>query len=69
MNVLFICTGNTCRSPMAEGYVNGYLYWKGDDPEDEDSGSYLIRQIYEQLKADENSPYHLPWDLEFQKDW
>lgn len=22
MNILFICTGNTCRSPMAEGYLD-----------------------------------------------
>lgn len=22
MNILFICTGNTCRSPMAEGYLS-----------------------------------------------
>lgn len=22
MNILFVCTGNTCRSPMAEGFVN-----------------------------------------------
>ncbi len=25
MNILFVCTGNTCRSPMAQGYVN-YKY-------------------------------------------
>lgn len=23
MNILFVCTGNTCRSPMAEGLVKG----------------------------------------------
>ena len=22
MNILFVCTGNTCRSPMAQGYLN-----------------------------------------------
>lgn len=25
MNVLFVCTGNTCRSPMAEGYLRDFL--------------------------------------------
>lgn len=25
MNILFICTGNTCRSPMAEGFLNKLL--------------------------------------------
>ncbi len=25
MNLLFICTGNTCRSPMAEGYARTVL--------------------------------------------
>lgn len=24
MNILFVCTGNTCRSPMAELYFNEY---------------------------------------------
>ena len=25
MNILFICTGNTCRSPMAEGYLRDLI--------------------------------------------
>ena len=28
MNILFVCTGNTCRSPMAEYYLNS-LHIKG----------------------------------------
>lgn len=28
MNVLFVCTGNTCRSPMAEGFFNN-IYGSG----------------------------------------
>lgn len=24
MNILFVCTGNTCRSPMAEGYLKSF---------------------------------------------
>jgi protein arginine phosphatase len=29
MNVLFVCTGNTCRSSMAEGIAKEYLLSKG----------------------------------------
>ncbi len=25
MNILFVCTGNTCRSPMAEGYLQSLI--------------------------------------------
>lgn len=31
MNILFICTGNTCRSPMAEGILRGLAKEKGLD--------------------------------------
>ena len=25
MNIVFVCTGNTCRSPMAEGIFNSFI--------------------------------------------
>jgi len=31
--VLFVCSGNTCRSPMAEGYLNFRLKKDGSDKE------------------------------------
>lgn len=31
MNILFVCTGNTCRSPMAEGLFRKMLADKGVD--------------------------------------
>lgn len=30
MNILFICTGNTCRSPMAEGYLRDLIEKSGE---------------------------------------
>ena len=31
MQILFVCTGNTCRSPMAEGFFNNISSQKGID--------------------------------------
>lgn len=54
---------------LAEGYLNGYLYWRGDDPNDKTSATYKIRAVYNRLKKKRNSPYKLPWNLELKKSW
>ncbi len=36
--VLFICTGNTCRSPMAQGLFNQYAHKKNLDIQAESAG-------------------------------
>ncbi len=38
MNILFICTGNTCRSPMAEGILKDLAEKRGLDIEVKSAG-------------------------------
>ena len=38
MKILFVCTGNTCRSPMAEGIFNAYAQKEGWDAHADSAG-------------------------------
>ena len=51
MNILFVCTGNTCRSPMAEGIFNSLAEEKGMEVKAESFGISTISG----LPASENS--------------
>lgn len=42
MNILFICTGNTCRSPMAEGILKDLAEKRGLDIEVRSAGLVAI---------------------------
>ncbi len=42
MRILLVCTGNTCRSPMAEALLKQLAQTKGADPECDSAGIYAI---------------------------
>lgn len=56
MKVLFVCTGNTCRSPMAEGILRDFAEKKSLDIEVKSAGvaaldgSYISKNSIEAMK-------------------
>ena len=42
MNLLFVCTGNTCRSPMAQAIAEKILRDKGLDAKADSAGIYAL---------------------------
>lgn len=50
-------------------YFYGYSYWSGNDPEDTSSQAYERRNMYEEMKAEEDGPYSVDWNAALQKEW
>lgn len=78
MNVLFVCTGNTCRSPMAEGIFNGICEkqglghtalsagtWAGADMPASSHAIAAVRQLYGVDLSSHRSQPVAPWLLEW----
>ncbi|NMB27369.1 MAG: low molecular weight protein arginine phosphatase, partial [Tissierellia bacterium] len=42
MNILFVCTGNTCRSPMAKALLEDMAQEKGIDINVKSAGIYAL---------------------------
>ncbi|MFS8541836.1 MAG: low molecular weight protein arginine phosphatase, partial [Tissierellales bacterium] len=42
MNILFVCTGNTCRSPIAEALMKEMAKEKGLDIKVKSAGIYAL---------------------------
>ena len=59
----------TSWDEMIESYMYGFQYWNEDDISDTSSDSYERKQMYEQLKTKEGSPYQLDWNITLTKEW
>ena len=42
-------------------YMQGYIYWSGEDPDDEESEAHQRIEIYKWLKSQHKSPYKINW--------
>lgn len=51
MNILFVCTGNTCRSPMAEGLLRYIAQDQGLDIEVKSAGIAVYQDDYAAINS------------------
>lgn len=55
---------------LLNSYLHGYYYWRGDDPEQDGSGSSLRLYYYNKLCELDENPYAVnAWDTEFVINW
>ena len=59
----------TSWDDMMESYLWGYQYWSGENIEDETTEAYMRKQVYDQLKEQEDSPYQLDWNMTLTVDY
>jgi len=61
LKILFVCTGNTCRSPMAEAYAN-FRYGSGTDVKviARSAGIYVTEDSINPNSADALAGYGIP---------
>jgi hypothetical protein len=47
--------------------MQGYVFWAGEDPKDEESETYQRLKIYEWLKTLPKPPYRIYWYTDLEK--
>lgn len=54
---------------MMDSYMMGYQFWQSDPAVTEDSLTLKRYGYYETLRAMDDGPYTLDWDMELKKSW
>ena len=52
-----------------DSYMMGYQFWQSDPAVTEDSPTLKRYGYYETLRAMDDGPYTLDWDMELKKSW